>query len=130
MWIPKIISVKRDGNQLKILVGFLSDDGNSTSSEYSISTFDLVNLKASIKNQVDILNAQDNINLPLGAIDVTPLVLTQAQIDQNQFIQDYQLWIQVKKAIDNGVLTGNEAAVVALKSKVQSEFKPLYLNLL
>ena|SRR3990167_5958318 len=133
MWIPQINSIKRVNNQLKINVGFLNDaDNSSTDEDYTINKPDLESLKSQIKNRVDVLNAQDSFNLPLGTIDTTPIIVppTQAEIDQKQFIEDYQLWLKVKHGIDVGVLTGNETAVVNLKAKVQAEFKPSYLNLL
>ncbi len=132
MWTPQILSTQRVDNQIKISVGFIKDTGESVGEDYYFNQPDLTTLKAQIKSRLDTLNAQDAFTVPTGVIDVTPIVTppTQAQIDRDQFISDYQLWTQVKHGIDMGVLTGNEAQVVALKAKVQSEFKPIYLNLL
>jgi len=131
MWTANIVETTRVNNELKILVGF-TNGTISTSEEYRFTTPNLENLKTLIRNKIDILNIQDSFSLPLGPINTTPITstLTQAQIDQQQFQQDYALWLQVKRGIDAQVLTGNEAPVIALKNKVQTTFKPSYLNLL
>lgn len=132
MWTPNIVSTQRIGNQIKITVGYQKDTGELTSEDYYFSQPELESLKTQIRGCLTRLNAQDAFTLPLGVIDPTaaPLTQTQADIDQAQFIQDYQLWLKVKHGIDVGVLTGNETQVINLKNKVQSEFKASYLNLL
>ena len=56
-------------------------------------------------------------------------VLTQAEIDRNEWILDYRKWVKVKSTlIDTGILTGDEPQVLALKSQVQASFRPAYLS--
>ena len=62
---------------------------------------------------------------------VVPPVLTQAEKDANEWVTDYYKWLRVKTTlIDTGVVDAGQTQVVALKTKVQNNFKPAYLNLI
>ena len=131
MWTHQIIDKKLSYGQLNVVVEYT--DGEATYTEtYQINSLD--NLKRTIKNRLASLNELVSLIdlIGLNEIDLTetPTVLTQAQIDQNTFLSDYRQWVNVKKAIDVGLLTGLEAPVVALLAKVKAEFKAAYLALL
>lgn len=66
----------------------------------------------------------------IGDYTLPSNIPTQAEIDQQQFLQDLSRWRSVKNVIDMGILTGSESQVVALLNKVKSEFKPAYLDIL
>ncbi len=131
MYTASIVEKKQERNNVKVIVEF-NNGTDSFTQEFVFSVFSMEMLKTNAKQVLDQLNSIDLSSIPTGPLDVTQttVVLTQAQIDQTQFMKDYLVWIQVKRGIDVGILTGNETQVVALKSKVQSEFKPAYLNLL
>ena len=139
MWTSKISQFNRLSNG-KIEIVITYNDGISNFDEkYPVnsSTYTLDDLKKSIREKIKELNAIDAFiaTLNLGDMiapmpDDVVVPPTQEELDQEQFLKDYRLWVKVKYAIDAGVLNGTEPQVVALKSKVQSEFKPAYLNLL
>jgi hypothetical protein len=82
-------------------------------------------------NSSQVIDGKFNIDDEIDVADpvVTPPVLTQAQIDEAEWLKDYRKWVAVKKnLIDTNVLTGNETQVVALLNKVKTNFKPAYLD--
>ena len=90
-----------------------------------------------VKSRLEALNAVpavqaalvDGTTVNTAEPVVIPPVLTQAQIDKNTWLDDYSKWVKVKSTlIDTGILTGNETPVVALKTKVQTNFKPGYVD--
>ena len=89
------------------------------------------------KGKLDWLNSRDTVFAALPStptvppVPQTPVVVppTQDELDFRAWIADYHKWIKVKTTlIDTGILTGNEVKVVELKTRVQSTFKPVYLN--
>ena len=131
MWTPNLRQIERVNGNVKLVVDFTNGTEKATQ-EYTLSSPQP--LKYLVKPMIDNLNALDTFqgSLNVGSIDITPDTVTpktQAEKDLEQFLKDYSLWVKVKNnLIDTGILTGNEAQVVALKSKVQSEFKPAYIN--
>lgn len=127
MWTPKLFSTTLESGRLIALVGYdNSDDATlSFTEKVDITTFTASVFKSIVKARVDSLSNPPSI-LP-GSIDTT-VVQTQADIDLQTFLADYRKWLQVKKAIDAGILTGLEIQVVALKNRVISEFKPAYID--
>lgn len=136
MFTAKITSVSKSRGGISILVEYTN----------GVETFNET-LVASGSANLAWLNSQARIRVKeiqrmydfadtlapeqvIDTADVVPPVLTQAEIDQNTFLQDYHRWLAVKQAIDVGILTGLEAPVVALLNKVKAGFKPAYLTIL
>ena len=128
MWSAKIEKVEKIGRQARALVSFNHPTESNFTEYVSFSTLSL--LKAALNgrlNELATLYAEAD-SVTLGAIDTTITPPTQAEIDKAQFFVDYSRWLQVKKAIDVGVLTGSETQAVALLNKVKADFKPAYIN--
>lgn len=94
-------------------------------------------LKFWVKSRLDAFNTGSVIETKytdgatIDPVDpvVPPPTPTQAEIDRDQWLADYKKWLKVKTTlIDTGVLTGSEAPVIALKTKVQTNFKAAYLE--
>lgn len=99
----------------------------------TISFIDVETFKRAVKSKVDALNTTATAvnNLSLGAIDTTPTppTLTQAQIDEQTWMNQYTKWVRIKTTlIDTGILTGNETALVNLLNQVKTGFKAAYVN--
>jgi len=133
MWTANLDSITKTGGDASIKVTYTNGNSNVTET-YTFATPTM--LKATVANKINELNAVDNFisTTSTGPIDTTlpaptpDPVPTQAELDRQQFLKDYQNWVKVKTTlIDTGILTGSEAAVVALKTKVQNTFKPAYL---
>lgn len=80
---------------------------------------------------------KDELNLPVVPLsgdvsEVTesaaPASPTRAELDRQQWERDFARLEKVKRLIDCGVLTGQEAAVVTLRNKVKADFKAAYLG--
>lgn len=95
-------------------------------------------LSYKVQARIDSLTQQDaaftavtiGIVVPLPRPILSPPTPTPAEAAQVQFLSDYRQWLNIKKAIDVGILTGKEPRVVALLARVRSEFKQAYLPLL
>jgi len=85
-------------------------------------------IKGAVKQYLDEINVV--VPALTGEIAVASAWQTPAEIAQGEWIKDYHKLQQVQKLIDLGVLTGNEAPIVALKTKVKSDFKVAYLNVI
>jgi len=136
MYTATVIGKSLDGAAMKFTVEFTN--GVTTVSE-SIIPDSENNFKSWVKARLDIFNKASSLGdiYTNGTIvDVSPVVVvqptpTQAEIDKDLWFLDYIKWLKIKNTlIDTGILTGNEVQVLALKSKVQTNFKPAYLALL
>ena len=99
----------------------------------TISFIDVETFKRAGKSKIDALNATATAvtNLSLGTIDTTPTqpTLTQAQIDEQAWMNQYAKWVRIKTTlIDTGILTGSETALVNLLNQVKTGFKASYVN--
>jgi hypothetical protein len=135
MITPKIISSTKDGDRIKVVVAFEDSvtPSLSFSQEYSFgSAPSLESLKSQIKSKLDAVEAARAFadGLAIGPIDTTPAIPTQAEADKAQFISLYQRWLSVRRAIDAGIITGNETPVANLKASVLTAFKPSYIDIL
>ncbi len=119
-----------------IAVNVIFTDGTNNIPE-TVRPSDMDGFKYWVKSRLTALNAVPVLQTTLAdgaTVDVSdpvvvPPTLTQAQIDLNTWLGDYAKWIKIKTTlIDTGILTGSEAPVVALKTKVQTNFKASYLN--
>lgn len=132
MWTAQIESKKIEKGILHIGVIF-SNGSDSFTVVYPLENPNFESFKNQVKNRLSNLNGLDTL---LGTINTgtvpDPIVTqpTQAELDRQQFITDYSRWVNVKKAIDVGILTGSEAPVLTLLNKVKAEFKPAYLDVI
>lgn len=136
MYTAKIHDKSFDAGVLRVQVEFTN---GTTSFFESCIPQDEGGLKYWVKSRLDQLNFAHEIDtkLPVGTtVDVsapTPVipVQTQAEIDRDKWLKKYNKWVKIKTTlIDTGILTGNEANLVTLKSKVQADYLPEYLDLI
>lgn len=94
-------------------------------------------LKFWVKSRLETLNSAEVIEATYtdgSAVDVSEPevvvpVLTAQEIAKNEWFILYNKWVKIKTTlIDTGVLTGNEAKVLALQNKVKADFIPSYLD--
>jgi len=63
------------------------------------------------------------------SFEETAPVLTQAEIDRNEFFYDLNRYNRIKTyLIEPGFVLVNDAGIVALTAKIKTNFKPEYLN--
>ena len=93
-------------------------------------------LKAQVKQRLDILNKQQEMEAELAIGDVpkpTVEVVAEKTVEElalAEFQADYYKLQKVNKLVELGVLTGQETPIVALQNKVKADFKVKYLDLL
>lgn len=94
-------------------------------------------LKFWIKSRVNKYDTEEKLDtalVPGESVDVSDPVppadtRTQAEKDRDGWLVKYNKWVRIKTTmIDTGVLTGNEAPVVAFLDDVKAGFKPAYIN--
>lgn len=129
MFSTSIHEIKKESGVVKVTVIFTHATDPNLSFTHVFVSRNIDGLKSSIQAKIDDVVSTYAFadTLPIGTIDPTPATLTQAEIDKNAFFQKYAKWIQVKKLIDSGIVTGNETAVVNLLNEVKTLFKPAYL---
>ena len=132
MFTAKIGEIRKGKTRISVLIYFYLDSELHSIEEFLLSgSSTLAQIKKFASNKIVSLQATNNFVNSLAenqAIDLTPELPTQEEIDKNIFLTDYRKWVNVKKAIDVGILTGNELQVVALLDKVKANFKPAYLD--
>lgn len=123
-----------DNGVLRVEVEF--SDGVNSIVESCIPQ-DLDGLKYWVKSRLATFNGALSIDTTLGVNDtvdvsdpvVTPPTPTAEEIARDAWLANYKKWVRVKTTlIDTGILTGNETKAVQLKTKVQNDFLPAYLD--
>lgn len=136
MWTATIKNKEFINGALKITVDY--SDGITNVTETCIPQ-DEDGFKFWVKSRLATFNGGqviDNQYATNSIVDVNepvvvPPVLTQAEIDANNWLDDYRRWVKIKTTlIDTGIITGNETQIATFKAKVQSTFKPTYINLI
>lgn len=134
MYTAKIISKEYVNGALKVTVEFT--DGTTSVQEFCIPQ-DFDGLKYWVKSRLATFNGAKEIDTTFSVddeIDVTepivqPPAPTAEEIARDAWLKNYFKWVKVKTTlIDTGILTGNETKVVQLKTKVQTDFLPTYID--
>lgn len=139
MYTTKIIekTIQRSAKRVVVKVEF-TKDGVSDVEEFSFgfTSFSLDALKKAINIHLDALQKAENevLNVKTGVIDTTitepaPILPIQAEIDREKWIKGFDVLQNLKPLIDNGILTGSEPKIVALKNRLKTDFKPEYIKL-
>lgn len=119
---------------MRVFVDFTN--GTDTYTENCIPQ-DEAGLKYWVKSRLATFNAGEVIETSYtdgATVDVSepvvpPYVPTQAELDEQEWLADYTKWVKIKTTlIDTGILTGQETQLVNLKTKVQTNFKPVFLT--
>lgn len=131
MWSAKIIGKSKSRGTITLKVEYT--DGTEVFSEDYVSSAGanaewLKNIvRGRIQGYESAYAFADSLSLE-SAVDTTaPAAPTQAEQDLKVFVEKYQRWCSVKRAIDAGILTGNETQVQNLLNDVKTLFKPAYL---
>lgn len=138
MWTANLKTIEKVNGSIKAVIEFVNGP-TVVAKEYFFSG--KPNFKAVALDEINQLTTLYTVadNTPMGNIDLTPDVIptppapvppTPQELALAQFQQDYNKWQKVRKAIDVGILTGNEQPVINLQNKVKSEFIPAYLDYL
>ena len=136
MYTVEIKSKSFDKTKQQFVIGVEFSNGATVVSKdlrYGAS-FTKDQILRNLKEQAEALTAgeAEESNIQTGTVDlsaVQPETLPKAEQDANDWLVDFQRLQKVQTLIDLGVLTGSEAPVVNLKTKVSRDFKPAYINL-
>jgi len=131
MWTASITNISKDQGNAKVVVSFTNGTDIFTETYLVASPTQLKQNAISRINQLQAVDDYVATTVP-GPIDTTvtqPVVTppTQAQLDQQTFINDVNTYKQMKLAISYGLMTNTDPAFTALVSKIKAEFLPAYV---
>lgn len=127
-YTAKITQKNNEGNRIVVVVEF--SNGTTTLSENIIvvSDGDLARkVKGKIKQLEYIESTFDDLIVG-GFINTSEPTPTQAELDKNEWQNDFSKLQRLKIAIGLGILNGDEALVTNLRTKIKTNFKPEYIN--
>lgn len=129
MFTASITSKDFKGGVMQVVVQF-SDGTDTVVKAFNISSEN--DLKRQVKNEINRLNELSSFSkvLSVGAYttpksESTPP--TQAQLDKEEWFRDFGRLENALKLVTMGVLNESTPALVALKNKVTTNFKPAYI---
>lgn len=134
MYTAKIQSKTIEAGVLTVHVEFT--DGTTSAVEWCKPQNE-EGLKHWIKSRLETFNSApviaatyaDGVVVDVTEPVVTPPILTQAEINRNQWLKDYAKWVKVKSTlIDTGIVAESQTQVAALKAKVVTGLKAEYLD--
>ena len=131
MWIPKIISINKEGGEIRIGVQY-TNRMSTVNQEYRLTSLDPKNwfegqVREKIKQLDRIYDFTDTLILD-SQIDTIEIVIppTQTEIDQKTFLKDIFDIRQMEKAIHLECKTSLDHDYLALKNKIKTTYKPQY----
>lgn len=136
MFTAKINRKDQVGGLVRVFVDFT--DGVETYTEACIPQ-DELGFKHWVKARLTAFNSGEEIETDFidgSTVDVSdpvvpPPTLTAAETARDAWLVKYRKWVKVKSTlIDTGILTGNEAPVLALKNSVTNDLLPAYLDVI
>lgn len=136
MYTAKIVNKDYVGGALQISVEFT--DGVKTITEHCTPS-DEGGFKHWVKSRLATFNyakqadATVAVNDVIDVTDPAPVIPVQTaeETARDKWLKKYNKWVKIKTTlIDTGILTGDEANLVTLKGKVQSDYLPEYLDLI
>lgn len=136
MYTVKIINKSVDKLQRQFVLDVQFTDGTDTISEqlrYS-ADFSFEDIQKNLKQRLNALNnaITKESDIVIGDVDTASVpddTPTQAELDAQTWLRNFERLQKVQILIDLQVLTGNETPVQNLRSKVSTDFKPAYINL-
>lgn len=133
MYTAKIFDKSFNAGVLRVQVEFT----NGVDSVFeSCVPQDETGLKFFVKSRLAQLNFAGEVDakFPVGSIvDVSDQVIVDTRTTEEKardaWLKRYFKWTKIKTTlIDTGILTGNEANLVNLKGRVQSDYLPEYID--
>ena len=134
MYTAKVTNKEFVNGAIKVTVEFTN--GTDTITESCIPQ-DYDGFKFWVKSRLATFNGAKDIDTTFSVNDTVDIteptpeepVLTQEEIDRNNWLAKYRQWVKVKTTlIDTGVLTGSETPVQNLKTAVSTGFKAAYVE--
>jgi len=131
MWTANINNVVKNQGKLSITVEYTNGTDSFVDTYYLTRTADgtIKNIVANkIKELTDLYTYADS--LAIGAVDITPtpVVPTQAEVDKNTFLANYNKLKAMKVAITHGMISASNPAYLALVDTVKTTYKPEYIE--
>ena len=134
MYTVNILNKELDkaNQRLYVLTEFLKDGVKSFERAFSFApNATLEDIKRTLNDYVAELESADTnvVSIPTGAIDYTTAV-PRTDPAERAWHDNYEKLKRVQELVTLGVLTGNEAKVVALRDKVKADFRAEYIKLI
>lgn len=129
MYTAKLINRLIEGGKIRWVVEF--SNGTDTFTD-SFSERKYQDLQRTVARRLAELNFVDTFTVDTVIDSTLPVdvVLTQAEIDRNQWLMDWRKLETANKLVQAGVISGTLPAYVTFKNKVIADFKVGYINYL
>ena len=133
MYTSKLLNKEENASELIVTIEYSNGEDSFQEVMTTNGSFRTIEqLKVIVKDKLTRLNEQADISssLTVGKEIEEPTVTTAKQTEDeiafDSFMSNYLKLQKVNTLISNGVLTGEETAVVALIASVKSDFKAEY----
>jgi len=137
MYTSKLLNKEENASELIVTIEYSNGEDSFQEVMTTNGSFRTIEqLKVIVKDKLTRLNEQADISssLTVGKEIEEPTVTTAKQTEDeiafDSFMSNYLKLQKVNTLISNGVLTGEETAVVALIVSVKSDFKAEYIDLI
>lgn len=129
MYTAKLINRLIEGGKIRWVVEF--SNGTDTFTD-SFSERKYQDLQRTVARRLAELNFVDTFTVDTVIDSTLPVdvVLTQEEIDRNQWLMDWRKLETANKLVQAGVIAGTLPAYVTFKNKVAADFKVGYINYL
>ena len=129
MWTAKITGKNFKNGELIVNVEYTNGVDTLYKAHVGINTFE--SLKNTVRSTINDLNMREMLADAItdGIVDTTAPQPTQLEANRDGWLKDYNKWCSIKRnLVDTGILTGDEDQLQTLKTKVQTNFNPGYLD--
>ena len=131
-WTPTLKTVEKIRGQLHVVIGY--SDGTTSFNEDFFTTSprtlnDVVSKRVAELTALDTYASTLTIGAAISTTPTPPPVLSQAEIDRNTWLANYQKLVKAKQTlVDVGVITTTNPTYAALLAAVQSGLQASYLD--
>lgn len=127
MYTAKLIKRDIDQGRYKWTVDFTN--GEKTWTEFFFDgKYEQVRSKVALKlkelNEADTFTEGQDIDATIAA----PTAKTQAELDMDVWFKDWRKFKHATELVDLGIIAGTLPAYLALKTKLSTNFKPVYVT--
>lgn len=125
-----ITNIVKDPDATVVDVLYTDNATFKTPKEYRLQNFNLESFKSTVRSQIDAFSQTDNVDkvLTVGAFDSSAAIV--AQTPKQIFATNVQIFRQMLRAIDLGLMTSADKSFTDLQTLIKGTFIPNYLDVL
>ena len=131
MWTANLKNIVKNQGKLSVTVEYTDGTDTFVDTYYLTRTTDgtVKSLVANkIKELTDLSTYADSLATGVVNTTPTPVVPTQAEVDKNTFVSNFNKLKAMKVAISFGIFAATNATYLALIDTVKTTYKPEYID--